>query len=222
MFKQVLNLLLRQTDLQPEFKHCAHNELPLLAIDLELTDLNTKVAKITSIAWLGAKMFDVDLASANYSVVRTKGDLQQSPVIHGICAKELASGQHVRDQLDNLRHYTKSHVWVFHNATLDMRVLNKMWKLLSFEPVKVNLIDTMLLQVYLLEKTKGYVPHGSVTLPNARRFFTLSPAPNHNALDDALATMTLLFAQLYHLDKTGLQSLNDLYHTGAIRTFTLG
>jgi DNA polymerase-3 subunit epsilon len=211
-----------QHPIPDEFYLCKYSLLPLMSIDLELTDLNIEKSKITSIGWVEGKMFDVDLSSAHYDVVRASGDLKQSPVIHGLCAKDIAKGSHIKQQIDILKAYCQSHVWVFHNATLDMRMLDKMWKLLDLEPVTVTTIDTMLLHVYTMEKTHGFVPSGSVTLGSAREYYGLSAAPEHNSLDDALATLTLLYAQFYQLDKSGHMSLKSLSHTRAIKTFTLG
>jgi DNA polymerase-3 subunit epsilon len=102
-----------------------------------------------------------------------------------------------------------------------MRMLNKVWLLLGYEPVTITTIDTMLLQIYVVEKAKGYVPKGGA-LGNSIAFYDLSTAPEHNALDDALATLTLLYAQLHQLDKSGGMSLKRFSHTGAIKTFRLG
>lgn len=215
-------VILRQHPIGEAFKHLRYPELPLLSVDLELTDLNTDAAKVTSIGWLTGRNYQVDLSSAKYSVVRAKGDLKQSPVIHGLSAKDLAQGSHVKEQLTLLKHYVDSHVWVLHNAALDMRVLDKLWQVLALPSARVTTIDTMLLEVYVCEKKHGFVPNGGVTLDNARKQYGLSETPLHNALDDALATMTLLFAQLYSLNKLGHMSLLELSHTRAVKTFTLG
>ena len=214
-------LALGRKAIPDKFSLCTYNQLPLLSIDLELTDLNTNIAKVTSIGWVAGSMFEVDLSSAHYQVVRAQGDLKQSPVIHGLSAKDIAKGRHIKEQIDRLKDLVASHVWVFHNAALDLKVISKLWRLLSLEPVTVTAIDTMLMQVYVMEKTHGFVPSGEVTLGKARAFYDLPDAPEHNALDDAVATLTLLFAQLYSFDKTGVTTLKDLTHTRAIRTFTL-
>jgi DNA polymerase-3 subunit epsilon len=218
-FKKVV---LGQHPISEKFKHLRYPELPLLAVDLELTDLDTEVAKVTSIAWLTGRNYQVDLSSAEYSVVRAKGDLKQSPVIHGLTAKDIAKGSHIREQVNVLAQYVQSHVWVLHNATLDMRVLDNLWHALALPHATVTTIDTMLLEVYACEKTHGFVPRGAVTLEHARKRYGLAQTPLHNALDDALATMTLLFAQLYSLNKEGHMNLLELSHTRAIKTFTLG
>jgi DNA polymerase-3 subunit epsilon len=213
---------LGRQNIPDSFRYCSYTELPLLSIDLELTSLDVKQAKVTSIGWVAGNMFDVDLSSAHYEVVRASGDLNQSPVIHGLLAKDIAQGQHIKEQINKLQLFVSSHVWVFHNSALDARVLSKLWHLLALPPVTISTIDTMLMQVYVMEKTNGFVPSGEVTLGNARSYYDLPSAPEHNALDDALATLTLLFAQLHKFDNSGQCSINDLKHTRAIRTYTLG
>lgn len=222
MLNFLSELILGRSPIPEPFKRCSYSSLPLISIDLELTDLNINRAKVTSIGWIQGKMFDVDLSSAHYDIVRASGDLHQSPVIHGLGAKEIAKGTHIREHVEALKAFVESHVWVFHNATLDVKMLSRLWRLLEFESVSITTIDTMLLQVYVLEKTQGYVPSGGVTLASCRSYYHLSHAPEHNALDDALATLTLLYAQLHQLDKTTNASLQQLSHTRAVKTFTLG
>jgi DNA polymerase-3 subunit epsilon len=220
---QFINTLLRrQPPIAEQFKSISYDALPMLAIDVELTDLNTDLAKVTSIAWVQGLGFEIDLSSAYYQIVRASGDLNQSPVVHGLVAKDIAQGQHIREQLAQLQHYASSHVWVFHNASLDILVLSRLWALLDLEPVTITTIDTMLLEVYKMEKKHGFVPNGEATLGQARAHYELAAVPAHNALDDALATLTLLFAQIYSLNKTGKISLSNLSHTQAVRAFTLG
>lgn len=218
---QLARLFLGHYPINETFLQCAQSELPLISIDLELTGLQTETAKITSIGWVKGKMNEVNLASAQYDVVRASGDLNQSPVIHGLCAKDIAQGSHIRDKIEELREYADSHMWVFHNAALDMSVLQKVSKLLGYQPLIISTIDTMLLQVYIMEKAHGFVPGGSVALGSSRAYYNLIEAPEHNALDDAVATLTLLFAQLHELDKKGVASLRDLAHTRAIKTYKL-
>jgi DNA polymerase-3 subunit epsilon len=222
MLDFIKKVILGRYPINEQFRYVRYPELPLLSLDLELTDLDTDLAKVTSIGWLTGRNYQVDLSSAKYSVVRAKGDLKQSPVIHGLTAKDIAKGCHIREQLESLQSMVHSHVWVLHNAILDMRVLNKLWLSLELAPATVTTIDTMLLEVYACEKTLGFVPSGGVTLESARKRHDLAPAPAHNALDDALATITLLFAQLYALNKQGHMNLTELSHTRAIRVFTLG
>ncbi|MBT1450408.1 3'-5' exonuclease [Glaciecola sp. XM2] len=222
MLDLLRKIFLGQYPIAEQFKYARYPELPLLSLDLELTGLDTDIAKVTSIGWVQGLNFQVDLASAEYDVVRAKGDLAQSPVIHGLTAKDIALGRHIREKLQALEAFALSHVWVLHNAALDMRVLNRLWLQLELPAAKITTIDTMLLEVYMCEKAHGFVPKGAVALGNARKRYELNHTPLHNSLDDALATLTLLFAQLYALNKQGHMNLLELSHTRAIKTYCLG
>jgi len=222
MFKALSTLLKRPVSLPAQWQNRSLNNAPLLALDLELTSLNTKTAKITSIAWVQGSHQQIELASCFYNVVRASGDLAQSPVIHGLTAKDLLQGAHVEEVIAALSVFLKTHIWVLHNAALDMTVLGRVAMLLKIKETQIISIDTMQLELYLLNKQGFNIQQDSVMLGNCRRRYALPSAPNHNALDDALATLQLCYAQLYVIDKTSTISLRDLLHTGAVQTHTVG
>lgn len=215
-------LFKRQPTLANKWKPMLIKDTPLLSIDLELTGLDTKVAKITSIGWVEGNNQSIDLSSAFYTVIRASGDLQQSPVIHGLTAKDLLRGDHVKSAMAQLQSFASSHVWVLHNASLDMQVLNRVAQNLGVPQTQITTLDTMLLELYFLNKSQDMVKQNAVTLENCRQRYGLPTAPNHNALDDAVATLGLGFAQLYLLDKQSTAPLSDLLHTKAIKVYTLG
>ena len=215
--------LLGSNPVVPEkWKACSLNNAPFLSIDLELTSLDTQVAKITSIAWLQGKSQQVDLSSTFYKVIRASGDLAQSPVIHGLTAKDLAQGEHIASAVDELKNLAQSHIWVLHNASLDMQVIARVADSLSLPQTQITTLDTMLLEMYFLNKTQDMVKQDALTLERCRQRHELPTAPNHNALDDALATLTLAFSQLYQLDKSNSVSIRDLLQTKAFKVFTIG
>ena len=91
-------------------KHQMLRDVPLLAVDLELTSLDPQKAKITSIGWTEGKAGSIDLSNCYYAVVRASGDLEQSPVIHGLTADEIAQGAHIKEALEQLIPYAQTHV----------------------------------------------------------------------------------------------------------------
>jgi DNA polymerase-3 subunit epsilon len=215
-------LLKRQTALPSKWKSMPIKDTPFLSIDLELTTLDTKLAKITSIAWVLGQNQSIDLNSAFYTVIRAAGDLQQSPVIHGLTARDLLAGEHIRDAVAQLQEYASSRVWVLHNASLDMQVLDRVAKNLGIAELQITTIDTMLLELYFLNKEHTMLKQDAVTLENCRARHGLPAAPNHNALDDALATLGLGFSQWYKFDKQLNAALTELQHTKAIKVYTIG
>jgi DNA polymerase-3 subunit epsilon len=65
-------------------------------------------------------LFSIHLKSAFYQVVNTSGDLNQSPVIRGLLAKDIASGKYITAQVLTLKEFENSHIWVFHNTNSDV------------------------------------------------------------------------------------------------------
>lgn len=204
------------------FASQALSSLPFLAVDLELTSLDVTTAKVLSIGWVAGSGQQIDLSSCFYQVIRAKGDLHQSPVIHGLTDEEIRQGEHVQNAVAALRPYIDTHVWVFHNATLDIGVLNTVATNLGIYVPTVVTLDTLKLAVYQLQKQHQVLPPNSATLSVCRDRLDLPAAPAHNALDDALATLTLWFAQQHGTDPKGELRFSDLLHTGAIHVFSLG
>lgn len=215
-------LFKRAPTLPDKWKMISIKDTPLLSIDLELTSLDTNIAKITSIGWVSGTHQSIDLSSAFYTVVRASGDLQQSPVIHGLTARDLLKGEHIKTVIGQLQAFASSHVWVLHNASLDMQVLDRVAKKLGIPETQITTIDTMLLELYFLSKTQDMVKQGAVTLEQCRQRYGFPEAPNHNALDDAVATLALAFAQWYQFDKHSSAPLSDLAHTKTIKVYTIG
>ena len=215
--------LLNTNQAMPEkWKNCRVADVPFVSIDLELTSLDTQLAKITSIAWLQGKSQQIDLSTAFYTVIRASGDLAQSPVIHGLTAKDLAQGEHIADAVEQLKTLAESHIWVLHNASLDMQVIARVANALELPTTQIATLDTMLLEMYILNKSQDMVKQDALTLEQCRLRHQLPSAPNHNALDDALATLTLAFSQLYQLDKSNSVIIRDLLQTKAFKVFTIG
>ncbi|WP_100643705.1 3'-5' exonuclease [Alteromonas facilis] len=197
-------------------------DIPFLAIDLELTSLDVQSAKVLSIGWVAGQAQRVDMSSCYYQVIRTKEDLQQSPVIHGLTDEEIRNGEHVQEAVERLNAYVDSHVWVFHNTGLDIGVLKTVATNLGLYIPAIVTIDTLKLAVYELQKRHSVLPPNSATLSICRDRLDLPAAPAHNALDDAFATLTLWFAQQHKLDPKGTLTLQDIVHTGAIDVIHLG
>ncbi|WP_340678251.1 3'-5' exonuclease [Paraglaciecola sp.] len=204
--------------LPEKWKNQRWQDVPLLAIDLELTSLDTKVAAITSIGWVSGQNGQLDLKSAFYKVVNTPADLQQSPVIHGLTAEHIAQGGELAPILQKLATMLHSHVWVFHHAPLDTKVLLRDMQVLNIDLSGMLSLDTLCLEKYLLNRVQPVFSRDSLTLADCCRRYAFPPAPVHNALDDAMATLELAFAQLNVL-KAFPHKVSDLKHCRSLQTY---
>lgn len=186
-----------------------------LAIDLELTGLDTRHDEIVSVGWLQGKGMSVQLNTCHHAFVSTEASLNQSPVIHGITQNELQQAEGLAPQLQGLAVFDASHVWVFHCHNLDWGILSRKYRELQIQCPKPFIVDTLLLERYITSKGGG--ENCAVDLSSCRQRYGLVDAPAHNALDDAGATLELLFAQLSHLGIRRQDCLKSIKHTGAIR-----
>ena len=218
-----LNLLWRKlcgNDLHLLNVTIAH--LRLLAVDLELTSLQVEDAEVTSIGWVAGKANSVMLDSSDYRLIKSDAQLGQSPIIHGLTPDLLNKGEGLNHVVEALRSAMLNHVLVFHNAMLDLAVLNKVFVRYRLPKIEVVYFDTLKLALYLLEKQHTLVPQRGVSLSRSRARAGLPKAPAHNALDDALATLELCFAQLHEVGLGAEHTLHRLIHTHAIGWYTLG
>lgn len=222
LWQQITQWFSHQQPLPDAWQGKLLQDIPVLAIDLELTSLDVNKAKIISFGWVEGQAGSIDLDSCFYDVVRASGSLEQSPVIHGLTEEHLAQGNHVKDALLRLAPMANTHVWVFHNAGLDTGVLNSAMAKNDIQLDNIVTLDTLKLAVYQLQKQHQVLPNNSATLTVCRQRLDLPAAPAHNALDDAMATLQLLFAQLIELGGMKNVRIDDLLHTQALSVINLG
>ena len=122
-------------------------------------------------------------------MIRTSGDLAQSPVIHGLTEEALTEGMHIRDVLAELVPFAETHLWLCHNAALDLGILKRVFNDTGIVCPDIVVLDTLKVAVYQLKKHYDVLPSNSANLSVCRQRMGLPAAPAHNALDDAMATM---------------------------------
>lgn len=219
MFKHLKQWLTPQHCLPSPWDSARWSDIPFLALDLELTTLDIEKSNILSLGWVAARHNQIFLDSCCYHIVNTKASLNQSPVIHGLVAEEVDRGVDVAHALERLLPFAQSHVWVFHNTHLDMSVLRKVFAQLKLTVPPIVTIDTLQMEVYQLKKQSPVLAPNAAMLSSCRQRYNLPYAPAHNALDDAMATIELLYAQLNLLDPLNLATLDEFTHSGSIKVF---
>lgn len=220
--KACLQAFTRKSKLKQRLREHDVYSTSFAAVDLELTSLNPLTTQITSVGYVSGKGGRIDLSSSGYHVINTTADLGQSPVIHGLTLDILKNGENLAEMLCVLAPLLKRHILIFHNAKLDLVALNSAFKCCNVPPVEVVYIDTLKLALYQLNKQHQVLPSNSATLSVCRQRLDLPAFIEHNALDDALATLQLFYAQLTELGITKDDALDCLLHTGAVGCFKLG
>ncbi|BFT31525.1 3'-5' exonuclease [Alteromonas sp. D210916BOD_24] len=220
--QRLLAVLGGSSTLKTKLKAMTFSSTSFCAVDFELTSLDPNSTHITSIGYVSGKRGRVDLSSCGYHVVNTEAELGQSPVIHGLTLEVLNEGTSLESAIEALQPLLRSSVLVFHNASLDLKALDRAFRVLNLPPQEVIYIDTLQLALYQLNKQHQVLPNNSATLTVCRQRLDLPTFPEHNALDDALATLQLLFAQQEQLGISQNESLSALLHTKSVGIYQLG
>ncbi len=226
MIKEWIKACSQALSSKAKLKQCFSNfdvyKTSFTAVDLELTSLNPSKTQITSVGYVSGIGSCIDLSSCGYHVINTTADLGQSPVIHGLTLDVLQKGENLAQAIDALAPLFQQHVLIFHNARLDLTALNRAFKQCGAPKINVLYIDTLQLALYQLNKQHQVLPSNSATLSVCRQRLGLPAFNEHNALDDALATLQLFLAQLTELGITREATLECLIHTGDVGRIQLG
>ena len=226
MFNKVLNYVLTpiidRKLLYEKLGVLGRQPINYTALDLELTSLDKRCTEITSMGYVSGVDGVIDLASCCYDVINSSADLGQSPVIHGLTESILAEGCELSDALVRMLPRLNDSIVVFHNARLDLAALHNAFVKHKLPQVRVLYVDTLTLALYNLRKQHQVLPLQSATLSVCRQRLGLPNFPEHNALDDALATLELYFAQLQQLGLEKPYNVKELSHTGALGVMKIG
>ncbi|MCL1051796.1 3'-5' exonuclease [Shewanella abyssi] len=171
-------------------------QIPLMAIDLEMTGLDPKFDQILSIGLVPIHNGMLQLGKAQHKLVSIDGSVGDSAVIHGIVDRQLATAISAKEAMVWFLSQTQGHVLVAHHAPLDMcflkaEILRSLGEKMSFVA-----IDTMSLERSRLLRQHEVLKEGSLRLDACRRRYGLPVYAAHNATVDALACGELLLAQM--------------------------
>jgi DNA polymerase III epsilon subunit-like protein len=105
----------------------------------------------------------------------------------------------------------KSTVFVAHNAPFDLSFLKASAALHGYEWPNFRVIDTVKAARFVL--TKDDV--ANYQLGTLAIYFRTEIAPNHRALDDALATVDVLHGIIERMGTFGITTINQMLNAGA-------
>ncbi|QQX82004.1 3'-5' exonuclease [Shewanella sp. KX20019] len=180
-------------------------QIPLMAIDLEMTGLDPKFDQILSIGLVPIHNGMLQLGKAQHKLVSIDGSVGDSAAIHGIVDRQLATAISAKEAMDWFLSQTQGHVLVAHHAPLDMCFLKaEIYRSLG-EKMSFVAIDTMALERSRLLRQHEVLKEGSLRLDACRRRYDLPIYAAHNATVDALACGELLLAQM-----VGIAGKDDL------------
>lgn len=181
------------------------SQIPLMAIDLEMTGLDPKCDQILSIGLVPIHNGMLQLANAQHKLVNIDGSVGDSAVIHGIVDRQLVTAISAKEAMVWFLTQTKGYVLVAHHAPLDIHFLKTEIQRSLGEKMSFVTIDTLSLERHRLLRQHEVLKEGSLRLDACRRRYGLPIYAAHNATVDALACGELLLAQM-----AGIAGKDDL------------
>ena len=181
----------------PSAREALHR-VNLLAIDLEMTGLDSSRDEIVSIGWVpintGPHGLGIDLKGCGHVLVQSEAveSVGHSATIHGIRDCDRRPGISLEQALEALFDSLAGRIPVFHHAPLDSafidRACRSIWNTGWVSPT----IDTLAWHRQR-QLRKNDASAANVTgLDALRRWHGLSPRSHHHALDDALSCAELV------------------------------
>jgi DNA polymerase-3 subunit epsilon len=178
--------------------------VPLLALDVETTGLDSRRDSIVSLGLVPFDLQRIRCREARYWVVKPTGELSsQSVTFHHITHSAIHGAPRLDGVLDELLERMAGKVMVVHYRHIERGFLDQAVRDLLGEGLQFPLIDTMQLEARLhprqrqpgwLRQLLGQQPL-SIRLADSRLRYGLPLYQCHHALTDALATAELLQAQ---------------------------
>lgn len=193
------------------------SELPLLAVDMETTGLDTEKDEVLSIGWVAVNGGVIDLGSAGQVYIkRDKAEqVGTSATIHHITDEMLTSlGAAEEEAFGQLLAALEGRALLAHFATIEVGFLSAACKRLYGSPMPrkaLPVVDTLNFERRHMERMGTYPRGEDLRLPRVRERYNLPAYSSHNALGDALACAELYLAQSAGLPGQNLKAVQLSY-----------
>jgi DNA polymerase-3 subunit epsilon len=177
--------------------------VPMAALDIETTGLETGRDEIVSIALVPMSLAQIHGSQTQHWIVKPRGELAaESVTFHGITHSQVAQAPDFDAVVQPLLAAMAGRVLVVHCREIERGFLAAALTARLGEGLQFPVIDTMELEARLHRQPAGFwarwrqAPPPSIRLADARRRYGLPGYRPHHAPTDALASAELLLAQV--------------------------
>jgi DNA polymerase-3 subunit epsilon len=171
-------------------------DVPLLALDLEMTGLDAKSDQIISMGVIPIINGQIKLNKGHHKLIKIEGSVGQSAIIHGVLDKDLDQALTLKEAIQWLLREAIGSILVAHHAPLDLSFIQQALLQQTTQKQRLFAIDTMRIEHQRLLRKQPMIKEGELRLGHCRSRYNLPNYDAHNALVDALSCAELLLAQL--------------------------
>jgi len=166
----------------------------MLAVDLEMNSLEVSEGEILSLGWVVIEKGEIRLGTSQHLLIDSPALAGESTRIHGIRDIDRQGGHSLQEGLETLHEAAENSILIFHHAALDLGFLHAAAAKTGLPCLRLPIVDTLVLEQRRKLRSGLEIKPGTLTLASCRTQYALPPAPQHNALEDALATAELALA----------------------------
>ncbi|MDO5029669.1 MAG: DEDD exonuclease domain-containing protein [Corynebacterium sp.] len=188
------------------------NDAPLfnttfVVVDLETTGLNPQGDHIIEIGAVKTRAGEI---VETFSTFIDPGMEIPSHItkLTGITTADVENAPQLGTAMNRFLEFARGTVWVAHNAKFDMGFLRQACIDLRLEWPSPTTVDTLT----LARRTINRAQVGSYRLSNLARFVGSAQRPTHRALDDARATVDVLYYLVENLAGENVETAAQLVH----------
>ncbi|MDO6621065.1 MULTISPECIES: exonuclease domain-containing protein [unclassified Shewanella] len=171
-------------------------DLPIMAIDLEMTGLDPHNDQIISIGIVPIEHGAIPLSKALQVMVTIDGSVGQSAAVHGIIDNHLTEALSLTQAMAWLLAQTQGSILLAHHAPMDISFIQSHLEKVYKRSIKLPFIDTLAIEKQRLLRQHDVLQEGSLRLDACRKRYGLPTYYGHDALTDALACAELFVAQI--------------------------
>lgn len=173
------------------------SQAPILAVDFETTGPASDHEQILSVGFIEIRHFEIQLSSAYHQIIKTQGDLdEKNVIIHQITDDARDQGTQLEHAMTELLQALKGKVLLAHFSHTEKKFLQQACQDLYGMTPDFPVIDTLFLARKRLDKKRLPYDRSDLRLSALRQSHDLPHHAAHNALQDALATAELMFAEV--------------------------
>jgi DNA polymerase-3 subunit epsilon len=180
---------------------------PIIAVDLELSGLDSRQDHIVAIGWVHIDAGRISIGSSRHLLVNDAPGVGASATIHELRDADLQQGLPLVKGLGHLLQAATGRLWVFHHATLDAQFIQRACRQWASCAPPILALDTLLMEKRSRDRHQQPLGAGALSLSTLRADYGLPAYEAHNAQADALGSAELLLAMAAHRGGAGSWAL---------------
>lgn len=175
--------------------HIPLNQLPLLALDMELTALPEENGEIIALGLVPIDNLTIQLQQVRYWLIKPQQHVGDSMRIHGLSNHHLQQAPPLEVLLPEWLALAQGRCLLAHHCPIEFTLLKRVFTQYYHCRLPLPFIDTQHWEQYQHHQGEHRLTQEQLRLGSCRQRYQLPPYRGHHALNDALSCAELFLAQ---------------------------